>query len=453
MARENRKQDMLWLMLATLTSLDLATWYVGPNAAMADLCGVVFLFGALVDRGSMKRWWQLAMPIGAVLLLTRGALAELSLTRETYASALSGLHHMANQAAGTNSRPKPLWVLAMHQSVIPFFSLIGAVFIKTLSQSRADACDVQTDTQKLFKQTSHIKSNLMHVETEMKSILFLIKALKFPETTLLSSSVSSLELEQLPQLNLPGAYLDSKLSDHDLAFGRDDMASADSKLEDLTESVSEARVRTDSNQVSLHYPIEDSIPQAELVEPNEIFTILKSVTAEFGARIKEDLSRQQARSTYFLTNRKTRLILTGPSAASVPMMVRAERFSIHKILRSLIAQAIDASTGGEGIVRVGMRVSLSDVVISVEDNGRGLSEAMLEKLASNGVLQNADVERLSLQVVRQQLEQKGATMEVMARLGVGTRIVIEIPRLDAYARMPGAQPTYATISLESSALN
>jgi hypothetical protein len=192
------------------------------------------------------------------------------------------------------------------------------------------------------------------------------------------------------------------------------------------------RCESGSSPISLHYPIADTIPAAERVDPIDVFQVLRDVAAEFGERMKRVGDRRA----------KVRLVLSGPSHISIPILVRAELGVLRAVVRSFVAQAIQAANGGEGVVRIHLRVALGSLIISVEDNGRGLSEELLAKLAAKSVGGRApdtapafwgDVWCLQPKDARKLLSTFGARMDLLARLGVGTRVVIEIPRLDAYS--------------------
>jgi signal transduction histidine kinase len=120
-----------------------------------------------------------------------------------------------------------------------------------------------------------------------------------------------------------------------------------------------------------------------------------------------------------------RLLLTAPTGATVPLAVRGTRTVVSKWLKALVANSVD-SLGGfpDGVVRVTLRPGLNSVIISIEDNGRGFNDDMLTKL---GASQEG---RMSSKEVRREVEQLGGSFDVQARLGVGARLTIELPRVD-----------------------
>ena len=128
------------------------------------------------------------------------------------------------------------------------------------------------------------------------------------------------------------------------------------------------------------------------------------------------------------SNWKTlRLILTSAADLSFPLAVRADRESIDSVSRSLLENALEALGGGEGVVRATLKPSMTFVQLIVEDNGRGLGER------AKGPANRA-TKVLTLIEVRELSETSGWKMEIQARLGVGTRVSLELPRFDTDTR-------------------
>lgn len=144
------------------------------------------------------------------------------------------------------------------------------------------------------------------------------------------------------------------------------------------------------------------------------------------AREVLDEARARAEDTSRLEGKKSvRLLLTAPVGATVPLAVRGSRSSAARWMKALVANSID-SLGGfpDGVVRVTLRPGLTSVVISIEDNGRGFNDDLLTKLGA------ASGERMTSLQVRKEVEAVGGRFDIQARLGVGARLTIELPRID-----------------------
>ncbi len=125
--------------------------------------------------------------------------------------------------------------------------------------------------------------------------------------------------------------------------------------------------------------------------------------------------------------RPVRLTLTAPTGSNLPIAIRGHLPTIAHWIQSSIQTSIDALGGfPNGAVRVTLRAGLSSVAISVEDNGRGMGELAQAK-------QGHSEGRMTMIEIRSDVERLGGRFDVQARLGVGARITIELPRVDAFA--------------------
>jgi signal transduction histidine kinase len=128
--------------------------------------------------------------------------------------------------------------------------------------------------------------------------------------------------------------------------------------------------------------------------------------------------------------RPVKLSLTAPTGSGLPVAVRGSAPVITSWMKAAILNSIE-SLGGfpDGAVRLTIRPSLASLVISIEDNGRGFGESLLTKMGhAEG--------RLSVTEIRAGVERLGGRFDIQARLGVGSRLSIELPRIDAFANSP-----------------
>ena len=114
-----------------------------------------------------------------------------------------------------------------------------------------------------------------------------------------------------------------------------------------------------------------------------------------------------------------RLVLTSAADLSFPLAVRSDHESVETMTRSLLENSLEALGGGEGVVRVTLKPSMTFVNLIVEDNGRGFGEN------SKGT-----TKALTLVEMRERSASMGWQMDIQARLGVGTRVSLELPRVD-----------------------
>lgn len=116
----------------------------------------------------------------------------------------------------------------------------------------------------------------------------------------------------------------------------------------------------------------------------------------------------------------------------VAVQINAEDFTM--VVSSLIDQAVESLGGGEGVVRVGLHPGLRQTQVTVEDNGRGMTEELLMRLQARGLGKfPLAAGRLTFKQIRALISFWGGRVDRQARLGVGSRVTVEIPRVDAFA--------------------
>ena len=128
---------------------------------------------------------------------------------------------------------------------------------------------------------------------------------------------------------------------------------------------------------------------------------------------------------------KTSRIEISPDARSV--MVAMQKVEIIQVFSNVIQNAISSTAG---VVSIKLEsVSLRSVIISISDNGAGLSKSRFEELTSvsrRGHDANDVVDGLGLKLVCRMLERVGGSVMVDERSGSGhTLILIELPKVTA----------------------
>jgi signal transduction histidine kinase len=119
------------------------------------------------------------------------------------------------------------------------------------------------------------------------------------------------------------------------------------------------------------------------------------------------------------------------NGAVLPLAVRGDRDALTEILRSLLERAVESLGGAPGTVRIALRPVTGLLEVTVEDNGRGLSEILLSKLEARGFSTASG--KMTLLQMREAGLRWGWNLELQARLGVGTRVTLEMPRADIKA--------------------
>lgn len=107
--------------------------------------------------------------------------------------------------------------------------------------------------------------------------------------------------------------------------------------------------------------------------------------------------------------------------------INADGALLSEVLHNLIQNALDASESGTIIVESGKRGN--NVFFAVSDQGEGIPPQMLDKIFKPYFSTKKSGVGIGMAVVKKIVESHSGKIQVQSRVGKGTRIVVEIPRL------------------------
>lgn len=142
-----------------------------------------------------------------------------------------------------------------------------------------------------------------------------------------------------------------------------------------------------------------------------------------------------AKRAKYLGKKRVHLVLSATRRFDIPVQIMIDTQDLAKMIGTCIDYAANSLSGGEGLVRVSVTTGLRHVTLAIEDNGYGINE---EKLSAS----DTD-EKMSFAQMRGLAAFWGARLVRNARLGVGSRVVLELPRVDAFVsegRTPETTP-------------
>lgn len=121
-----------------------------------------------------------------------------------------------------------------------------------------------------------------------------------------------------------------------------------------------------------------------------------------------------------------RMPLSQPNENDFAVIVYGDGGELRKVIEAVLDQAIaSVAPGSIGSVRVTLKPTFDSVAVVVEDNGRGFAEAFLHRTSPE--------EFDFWQSLRARVQRSGWRFLRQARLGVGSRVVLELPTLEAYS--------------------
>lgn len=141
--------------------------------------------------------------------------------------------------------------------------------------------------------------------------------------------------------------------------------------------------------------------------------------------LREAISQAQSK---FVDRKNMKVILDLPAPMSLPVAVAAELKDLRDVLTAAVTKSVSSLNGEDGVVRVALRVGYKAVSVTIEDNGWGLREKF-----SNSAAPEKLSGELPLREIQAMVSFWGGRLEVMSRLGVGSRMSMELVRVDAFA--------------------
>jgi signal transduction histidine kinase len=120
------------------------------------------------------------------------------------------------------------------------------------------------------------------------------------------------------------------------------------------------------------------------------------------------------------------------SYAREPLIIEGDRFSLGRVYRNLVTNAIQATAAG-GEVRVTTARHDDRVVVTVADTGVGIAPDRIGKIFDDFVTTKKRGLGLGLATSRRIVEQLGGTIEVASEVGKGTTFSVRFPAMDTSA--------------------
>ncbi len=105
--------------------------------------------------------------------------------------------------------------------------------------------------------------------------------------------------------------------------------------------------------------------------------------------------------------------------------------AFNRMISNLINNSVDAFKGGSGHVVLKLKVSDESATVIIEDNGKGMSQELINKIMNNEVITEGkdDGHGLGLTQVRETLQHSLGTLQINSTLGKGVQVVLTFPRV------------------------
>ena len=126
----------------------------------------------------------------------------------------------------------------------------------------------------------------------------------------------------------------------------------------------------------------------------------------------------------------------GPDSRRASLFVEAEeglRASLNEnefrqIIHNLISNSLKALVPDrEGQIKLMAAAQEKEVLVTVQDNGKGMTEEEVSKALEPFYTKSINGTGLGLSIVSRLVESNGGTMEIVSKPGVGTDVVLRFP--------------------------
>lgn len=115
--------------------------------------------------------------------------------------------------------------------------------------------------------------------------------------------------------------------------------------------------------------------------------------------------------------------------SSEKVSVSLEHIKMQRILSNLINNSLEALPEREASINLTLMERPEHWLLQIMDNGSGIPEEVLSKLGQEGVSHGKDQGHgLGLFDARKSLESVGGELQIRSRLGIGTQVVLLIPK-------------------------
>jgi signal transduction histidine kinase len=112
-----------------------------------------------------------------------------------------------------------------------------------------------------------------------------------------------------------------------------------------------------------------------------------------------------------------------------PIRATVQPVEFQRLLSNLINNAVEALNGGRGAVDISLALAGRDVLLAIEDNGRGIPAHVLAKLGERGETHGkVGGFGLGLHHAKACASSWGGSFNIQSKSGTGTRVMLQLPQ-------------------------
>jgi PAS domain S-box-containing protein len=189
-------------------------------------------------------------------------------------------------------------------------------------------------------------------------------------------------------------------------------------------------------------PLEENLSTAR-AEIQRLDTILK----QFLHAVRPTVPRRERSDIHFLLHETLRLLEHELESRKISVELDLEKpmpptvldpGQFQQVFYNLIRNAYQALPGENGRITIRTRVNDYEYVISIEDNGTGISPEHMGAIFEPYRTTKTSGSGLGLIIVRRIIREHGGEIAIESKENAGTRVVIHLPRIERAVRLLGA---------------
>lgn len=109
--------------------------------------------------------------------------------------------------------------------------------------------------------------------------------------------------------------------------------------------------------------------------------------------------------------------------------IKVELPAFGRMMSNLINNAIESLDGEKGTVHLGLSIDANKIKITVQDNGKGMPQEIIDKIMNNVQVatNKKDGHGIGLTQIREALERNHGKLSIASKLGEGTKMILTFP--------------------------
>jgi signal transduction histidine kinase len=404
----------LSLFFAALVADMIELQFSSADLLLLNIPGLMFVCAAIFYRGDFKLWWLIAAPIGV-------------------AASITPLYSLSDQEIGLGG-------LILAFGVPTLLSIIaGAIGVLKETQGRSQLA--YSEIRRVVERSAVLMNDLRRTERELTEILQ-PPEFRFHQDPIQDSKLQDSKLQDSKQLlwqKLPLSLQQGPLQiyqqngEYQNGEYRTVAHCSDNGYYDDSKKILDL--------ITVHEALNNAVTEIKFLlgrqekSEQELFKRKYRFNRHLTATTIKNLTpKVSIVASDRITDLKNQAWSVGKMKAFI-FFRGGDTRDLMIIYRALMIHAIRSMGKGGNTLRVNWQLKVNSLELKIEDNGRGFNEQIIERLEGSTHESDSFWETVlvgqqglrTFQDIRSWVQRKGGTLELKARLGVGSQTILEFP--------------------------